>query len=279
MTLQANALGNVFLFLIVWTAAWSAIAFPLFKKFKWRPFQKTDPVRKLILLLPLYGIAPFIVWGANSRLQITWQTIGVEVSATSLRALLFGLGLSVLGLSLTLWLKQKSQFISLPVEEDEASNSNLSTWQKGSAVLGFLLLGLWIGGIEELVFRGWLQTQLETALTPWIAASVGSFLFAIAHLVWDDLSGLWQQPGLFILGWVLVMTRWANGGNLAMAWGLHAGWVFSLAVLGEFIRPQPDLQKATWLTGRANQPLTDIWDVSLMAITAAVVWQFFGPVH
>jgi len=139
-------------------------------------------------------------------------------------------------------------------------------------VLGFVPLALWLSGIEELVFRGWLQTQLDIAWSPFVAAMLGSGVFAIAHLIWDGQAGLKQQPGLFALGLVLVLARWVDDGNLALAWGLHAGWVWSLACLGEFIQPQPVAEKPVWLTGSTAQPLTDIFDLGLMAVTAGLIW-------
>lgn len=101
---------------------------------------------------------------------------------------------------------------------------------------------------------------------------IASALFAVAHLVWEGREGWWQQPGLWLLGLVLVIACWADGGRIAIAWGLHAGWVSGLAYIGEFVQPTPVAEKPTWLTGRAAQPLTDVWDGGLLILTAVVVW-------
>ena len=101
---------------------------------------------------------------------------------------------------------------------------------------------------------------------------IASVIFALAHLVWDGRDGLWQQPGLWLLGMVLVVARWTDGGSISIAWGLHAGWVTGLAYIGEFVRPSPVALKPTWLTGQAAQPLTDIWDCSLLILTAVAIW-------
>lgn len=59
----AEVIKRVFVFLVCWIGMWAAIAFPLFRKFQWRPFQATPPEQKIILLIPLYLIAPLVVWG------------------------------------------------------------------------------------------------------------------------------------------------------------------------------------------------------------------------
>ena len=259
-------------------SVWVAIAFPLFRRFQWRPFQVTSPVKKLLLLLPLYLLAPFVVWGAIALLEQSWIAIGVTLNIDSAIFLIAGLVIAVGGLSLLLLFKYVFRLF-IPNTQEDAELVDTSPLQKGGTILGLLVLSLWIGSIEELVFRGWIQTQLEIAFTPWLAASIGSTLFAIAHLVWDGRPGLWQQPGLWILGWVLVIARWANGGNLALAWGLHAGWVWGLACIDMFLKSQPNKQKPIWLAGRPEQPLTSIFDFLLLGGTAGLIWwssgQFF----
>lgn len=276
MTLsQEKVLLTVPLFGIVWLSVWGILAFPLFKRFQWRPFKVIAPEKKLILLLPLYLLAPLVVWGAIALLEQSWTEIGVILNIGSVTSLVYGLGIAIGGLSLLLLFKYSFRLFTLKTQEDTELAAT-SQAQKGLTILGLLLLGLWIGGIEELVFRGWIQTQLEIAFTPWLAASIGSALFALAHLVWDGRLGLWQQPGLWILGWVLVIARWANNGNLALAWGLHAGWVWGLAYIDMFLKNQPAEQQPIWLVGRPEQPLTSLLDFLLLGGTAGLIWWSFG---
>lgn len=270
----AQVIASIFLFLVAWCSAWVAIAWPLFKKYDWRPFQPTAPEQKLILLLPLYLLAPLSIWGANWALDQSWQSIGVLLDPAGARSLGLGFGIAAAGLFLLLFFKKSVRLISWNFRPlVDATPQKMG--QRLLAIAGLLLLAVLIGGIEELVFRGWLQTQLEMAFSPWLAATIGSFLFAIAHLIWDGRAGLWQQPGLFLLGWVLVIARWADGGSIALAWGLHAGWVWGLACIGEFLQPQPIAGKPRWLTGRPAQPLTDALDIALMVLTAGLIWQIF----
>ena len=252
----AEVIKRVFVFLVCWIGMWAAIAFPLFRKFQWRPFQATPPEQKIILLIPLYLIAPLVVWGANSVFQLSWSSIGVIGTRESLFSVAIGFGIAASGLFLLLMLKRGIGLILFAPPEPFNKASSIGV--VSLTVVGLLPLAIWIGGIEELVFRGWLQTQFAIAFSPWIAATFSSLIFAIAHLVWDGRAGLWQQPGLFLLGWVLVIARWADGGSLALAWGLHAGWVWGLACIGEFLKPQPASDNPVWLTGRPAQPLTDL---------------------
>ncbi|NEQ46873.1 MAG: CPBP family intramembrane metalloprotease [Leptolyngbya sp. SIOISBB] len=262
-------------FFLSWLGVWGVIAIPLSQKFGWRPFQPTPPEQKLALLLPLYGIAPLIITVANRQLGQTWSDQGLVWTLGSALELLLGWGVAIAGLSLLLLSKRLLGLITIPKSETGSSPTPPSP-NRLLTVLGLILLGLAIGGIEELVFRGWLQTQLELAFLPWVAAIAASILFALAHLIWDGRPGLWQQPGLWLLGMVLVSARWADGGAIVIAWGLHAGWVTALAYIGEFVRPLPVADKPTWLTGRVAQPLTDVLDLTLLMITAGLVWQFSG---
>ncbi|WP_204141860.1 CPBP family intramembrane glutamic endopeptidase [Halomicronema sp. CCY15110] len=267
--------ANIVVFLLGWLGAWSLLAIPLSQKFGWRPFQPTPPEQKLTLLLPLYALAPVAIAIANRLLHQTWADQGLAGGWHSVWAFGLGWGVAIAGLVLVLLVKRLGGFITLPAADDETSQSSapMGHWLPS---LGLLALGIVIGGSEELIFRGWLQTQLALALSPWGAAIIASALFALAHLVWDGRDGVWQQPGLWLLGLVLVGARWADGGAIAIAWGLHAGWVTGLAYISEFVRPAPVAAKPTWLTGRAAQPLTDIWDCSLLILTAVLVGYLAG---
>lgn len=271
LSLISLVLTRISGFFIIWAGLWCAIAFPLFRKYAWRPFRPIASDQKLTLLVPLYLLAPIIVWGAQRVTGQSWPSIGVEWTTGSGRSLLYGWGLAVMGLLAIVLVKRGCHLVTFRIPADLTS-SLPAQLRTVFTMLGLVPLALWLGGIEELVFRGWLQTQLEIVWSPIVAAVLGSGIFAIAHLIWDGRAGLKQQPGLFILGLVLVLARWADGGNLALAWGLHAGWVWGLAGLGEFMQPEPVANKPVWLTGITAQPLTDVFDMGLMGVTAGLIW-------
>lgn len=272
---KAQVFITVFIFLVTWLVVWSAIAFPLFHAFQWRPFQPISPVKKLALLLPLYLLAPLVIWGANHRLGQSWQTLGATLNGHTARSLVAGFGIAVVGLLLLLLLKGGFQLVTFtPFNSPQPTRRDVAQALLKGGV--FLILGLFIGGIEELVFRGWIQTQLEIAMVPWLAASFGSALFALAHLIWDGSPGLRQQPGLWVLGWVFVVACWADDGALGLAWGLHAGWVWGLACISEVLAPAAVGPAPRWLVGHPDYPLTGVLDFSLMGMTAGVIGWTWG---
>lgn len=265
----------VVVFLTVWVLIWSLLTFPLFRKLQWRPFYVISTEKKLLLLLPLYLLAPVIVWGSNRILGQSWNTVGVALSFETFRGLTWGIGIAIAGLSLFVLIKKRLEINRISVREMTAPAKG-DFRKLGLMIIGLLGVGLGIGGIEEVVFRGWIQTQLELGLHPWMAAAIGSFIFAAAHLVWDGRPGLWQQPGLWLLGMVLVVARWVAAGNLGLAWGLHTGWIWGLACISELLDIQPVEQKPLWLTGRPDQPLTSLLDILLLGGTASFICWVYG---
>ena len=146
-----------------------------------------------------------------------------------------------------------------------------------SIVTIFLLplgLGLLISAIEESIFRGFLLTQLQQQYPSWAAAASSSLIFALLHLIWDGKQAGPQLPGLWLMGLVLVLARSADGGNLGLAWGLHAGWIWAMASLdaAQMIRRRD--RAPIWMTGLAGQPLAGGMGLLLLLLTGGVLWGF-----
>jgi hypothetical protein len=118
--------------------------------------------------------------------------------------------------------------------------------------------GVAVALIEETVMRGAMHTAIERESGPWAAALLTAPLFAVVHffakarIAPEDIgwgSGFdllarsfapLAQPGLvfdsflswLIVGLILSLTRVLTG-NIAVAIGLHAGWVIVLRMLQE----------------------------------------------
>lgn len=118
--------------------------------------------------------------------------------------------------------------------------------------------GVAVALLEETVIRGAMHTAIERESGPWTAALLTAPLFAVLHFFakvriapedvgwgsgFDLLSRSFSplaQPGLvfdsflswLIVGLILSLTRVLTG-NIAMAIGLHAGWVVVLRMLQE----------------------------------------------
>ena len=87
-----------------------------------------------------------------------------------------------------------------------------------SVLLPTLLIAFLISGIEEGVFRGFVLTQLRQDYTIELAAAISSLIFALLHLLWEQKETVPQLPGLWLMGMVLVLARWTDGGSLGLAW-------------------------------------------------------------
>lgn len=130
-----------------------------------------------------------------------------------------------------------------------------------------LLIALFIGGVEELVFRGFLQTTLELNLNHWLAAGLASGIFALLHLIWEQQETLPQLPGLWLMGMVLALARDADGGGLGLAWGLHAGWVWVIACLDTAQMIDYTGQVPEVVTGKNQKPLAGAAGFICMLLT------------
>ena len=135
-----------------------------------------------------------------------------------------------------------------------------------------LTSGLTVALIEETVFRGALHTAIESKSGPWAAALATAPLFAILHfyaktripaadLHWASgfdllvrsfapLGHPWAVMDAFaswlVVGLVLSLTRILTG-NIAVAMGLHAGWVIVLRVLADRTVPGSAPRYAAWV--------------------------------
>ena len=117
-------------------------------------------------------------------------------------------------------------------------------------LMNAVLLCLGVGFAEELIFRGWLWTELNQLMGSRRAALAQASIFSLVHtrfnLGLSAMSGL--LIGLFLLGLVLARQRQSNRGSLWGCIGLHGG-----LVAGWFLLQSGLLQLSTnapsWLVG------------------------------
>ena len=249
-------------FFTIWLLAWSPIAIPLALRFQWRPFTPLPALQKLSLVLSLYAIAPFLIWGVTSLEKVSPAVYGIAWNLPAFGALVAGIGLGVAGVSLLFGLEGLLGW----VEWQPIKIASIAT------TLGLSLgLGLGISAIEEPVFRGFLLTQLQHPYPDWLAAAIASLIFALLHLVWDGKQAVAQLPGLWLMGLVLVLARQVNGGNLGLACGLHAGWIWAMTSLdtAQIICNRDGAPQ--WMTG-AGQPLAGGMGWLMLLLTGGVLW-------
>jgi membrane protease YdiL (CAAX protease family) len=132
--------------------------------------------------------------------------------------------------------------------------------------------GVAVALLEETVIRGAMHTAIERESGPWTAALLTAPLFAVLHffaktriapedvgwgsgfdLLLRSFSPLAQPALVFdsflswlIVGLILSLTRVLTG-NIAVAIGLHAGWVVVLRMLQEGTSSAEAPQYAFWV--------------------------------
>ena len=251
------------LFFGVWLTLWLPIAIPLSLLLQWRPPTPPTISQKLPLVSSLYLLAFPILWGFARLQAIPFSSYGLSWQFSVLQSLSIGLGVGIVGLvGLFAWQYQLGW-----VEWQKHHQQSLSA--VGLPALG---VGVSLSLIEELVFRGFLPNQFHLNQPWWLAAILSSLIFALLHLVWEGRPGLPQLPGLWLMGLVLMLARWVNGGSLGLAWGLHAGWIWALASLDTIGLNRPSGRVPEWITGRAGQPLAGLLGILFLLTMGLLLW-------
>lgn len=259
----APPLLKVSLFSIAWLLLWLPLAIPTARRLNWKPFQPLAAPQKLPLLASLYLLAPLAVAGVGAVEGTSWADWGLAWQPPLFRSLLVGLTGSLVGLAAVFGAEGALGWIEWRLERCQR------LWPAALPLLG---VGLSVGLVEESIFRGVWLSWLEQAYPPWGAAAVSSAIFALLHLLWERQETLPQLPGLWLMGLVLSAARWADGGSLGLAWGLHAGWIWGLSALDSAQLMVYTGQAPPWVTGLAGQPLAGIAGLACLLGTGAALW-------
>ncbi len=252
----------VMAFFLIWIGCWLPIAFILTKVLHWKLDRALQPEQKIPLLVSLYLLAPLVLLLTNWLTDNSFSSYGWVGNFSILYSLFLGFSLGVLSLAFVFGCQLYFGLCKL--------ESNLKSVP--STVISILLVALLVGGIEELVFRGFLFSQLEQDYSVIIAAVISSLIFALLHLVWEQRETTPQLPGLWLMGMVLVLARFTDNGNLGLAWGLHAGWVWSIATIDTLSLINYTDKKSEWITGKNQKPLAGVAGIFCMVITTAALY-------
>ena len=151
-------------------------------------------------------------------------------------------------------------------------------------VIEGLISALGIGLAEELVFRGWVLTELQRDYSKNTALLVSSGIFAVAHFIKpipEIIRTFVTFPALFILGLTLVWAKGRTQNRLGLSIGLHSGlvWIYYILNVGEQIEytgKVPD-----WVTGIDGNPIAGILGVIFLGLLAILMWNSFleTPLH
>jgi uncharacterized protein len=254
-----NSWQRLGIFFVTWIILWLPVAIPIALKLQWKPFQPLAAAQKLPLLGPLYLLAPLVMWGLLTAQGKGWDYYGLVVDMSAASSVLLGLGLSIASLAIVFGWEWSQGWI---VWHPENHRQLLTT------SLPILLLALWIGVTEELIFRGCLQTELGTDYRGWLPGLLASLIFALLHLVWERQQTLPQIPGLILMGLVLALAKVTDHGGLGLSIGLHAGWVWGLTCLDAAQLITYQESASPWLIGWYHQPLAGIAGIICLLGTA-----------
>ena len=223
------------------------------REFQWLAGLRETAFEKLlnrcVILCVMLALYPAIrITGLNS-----WKALGLSRDDRGLR--LFWIGwiigtVSMVGLMLTGWASGAMYY--LPGRVD---------WSLAGKVVSYMFGAVVVGVVEEILFRGAALGMLRRGLRLLPAALLLSFVFALAHFAtpepavgvvrghWD--SGLqmlpylisvedmrWEYAFMFITVFFMSMTLcflYAAYGNLYLAIGLHAGWVWLMRIGGHLL--------------------------------------------
>jgi membrane protease YdiL (CAAX protease family) len=267
-------------FFLAWIGVWLPLGVPLAIALKWRPGQPITPQQKLPLVASLYLLAPLLLWGAAQLQGLTIAGYGFSTWSHFWRSLVLGWAMGVGGLAILFgcefglgWLKWQRPKLLAETPERPSAPAFFSLL--ASVLLPTLLLGLWVSVTEEFIFRGFLLNQLQQDYAAGVSAAIASLIFALLHLVWEGRENLPQLPGLWLMGMVLSLARWADGGSLGLACGLHAGWIWAIASLDTLQLVTYTQQVPTWLTGLDDKPLAGGMGLLFLLGTGLLLWQWF----
>lgn len=254
----------------LWVGLWLPIAVPVAIALQWRPFQTITPQQKLPLVLTLYTVAPFALWMVNRATDRSWASYGWVFNVQLLASWGIGLLVGVVGLLLAYGLQVRLGWLNWVCSNEGSKSLTLGAIAQTSVLT--LLLATVVGAVEELVFRGFLLNCLQGSAGIVSGAIASSAIFAILHLIWEGRKGLWQLPGLWLMGIALVLARSVDQGQLGLPWGLHAGWVWVVASLDALPGMQPSGQVPAWVTGIAGYPLAGMVGIGFMLLMAIALY-------
>jgi uncharacterized protein len=232
-------------FLLLWILLWLPVGIPLALRLQWNPRNSVTPSQKLPLVASFYLIAPLLIGGVGKIEGSTPADHGFAVGFS----LPLGILLAVVGLGLVFAVEGGLGWIAWKPE-------NLR--RALTLALPLLLLAIGVGITEEFIFRGLFLDWLQADFGFWRSAILSSLVFAVVHLFWERQETLPQLPGLWLMGMVLALSRVVDGGELGLAWGLHAGWVWGLALLDSAELIAHSDRGSPWLKGFYNHPLAGL---------------------
>jgi membrane protease YdiL (CAAX protease family) len=234
------------------------------------------------LFLALAGIWPLM----RSLGTTSWREIGLPAPYGQINKILGGLLMGLLSLAFVVGIEIGAGARSF--------NHNATVPQIVGVIFSALISAVFVGLIEEILFRGAIYGGLRKALYWPFALILSSLIYALVHFLgradiagpveWN--SGLVVLPRLFDLRMffpeflgltlvgILLALAYQRTGNLYFSIGMHAGWVFVLRMFASLTVQSPEISGAFWGSGK----MIDSW-LALLAISITLVIFQFLPLE
>jgi membrane protease YdiL (CAAX protease family) len=252
----------VIAFFMIWVSCWLPLVAILAITLNWQIDKSLQTEQKIPLLVSLYLLVPLILWGFQWLKLGSFTDYGLVGKVSVVSSFFLGFSLGVFGLAIVFFGQLYVGWCYLEKSHFKLIPSNL---------LIISLVALFVGGIEELIFRGFLLTKLEQNYSIWLGAIISSLIFAVLHLLWEQKETIPQLPGLWLMGMVLVLARLADHNNLGIAWGLHAGWVWAIATIDTAELITYTDKVSPWVTGINKKPLAGLTGIICVLSTGGVL--------
>lgn len=264
-------LARLGIFTLILLIIWLPIALPF--------YLLLDDQNLISIITSIFLYTEFIIllkWWGNTVYQQPkiLQQYGLIFSRRNGRGLLQGLAIGLISLSGLFLLEGWFGWLS---------------WQTPSPNFPWIILeggvlGLAVAFAEELLFRGWLLSELERDLSNTTALWVNSLIFACLHFIKplaDIIYTLPQFFGLLILGIILVLAKRIGYINLplknspaqpipllGLPMGIHGGlvWGYYLINVGNLVKYVGTVP--SWVTGVHNNPLAGMMGLSILGVIA-----------
>jgi membrane protease YdiL (CAAX protease family) len=212
---------------------------------------------EFIVLVQLWGRLIYHQSAQLTRYGLVWtQQNGLE--------LLKGLGIALLFLSSLFCLEGLLGWLDWHL--------NISTLPR--VMVEGLGIGLGVGFVEELFFRGWLLDELQRDYRPAFAFGCNSFVYTLLHFIKPVavLLRTWPEfAGLFLLGLIFIWAKRAGQGRLGFPIGLHVGlvWGYYLIKVGQLIQYNSSIP--AWITGIDGNPLAGGMGLLFLGMLAWII--------
>lgn len=245
---------RVVLFLLTLLMLWLPIAAPMY--LIWG--EAVGVALTILLYSEFLGL--IWLWGRKiSKYAHPFRYYGLSFTAENGRDFLFGLGLGCVTLVI---------FFVLQVAFGWQTVNSVN-WQ--SAIAPGLLTSIGVAFAEEMLFRGWLLSELERDYSQNIALISCSLVFAILHFIkpLNVIVATWSQfVGLVILAVALVLARRRCDHRLGVAIGLHGGLIWCYYIVNTTHWLQPSGAVPEWITGINGNPIAGIMGIIFLSAIA-----------